>query len=342
METKNTLNRRTELDFLRLAAFLGVVGLHVGSSVWKDLALWTSSWLGATLLRVTWPVPMFVMLSGRFLLDPERTSRLGQYIARLAVAFVFWGIVYQLYYLAVDWGAFDWKRFAAGVFTGAYHMWYLWMLLGLYLLTPLLRKIAEDRGLTRYFLMLHIFWQCFSYLLTAVPKVGNTLSQALLHLDLSLVGGFSGYCLLGYALSRWQPTAREKYSLYGLGLACWAISVLGNLIITQRTGVNSEFFTSYPSPLLIPQAAAVFVLFEKDLTIPGQMEKLAGFAGKYGFGAYLCHALVNEWTVRQVGKEALSAHPLLLIPVLTLVVAAVSFALSWLLQKLPKIGHYIA
>ena len=345
MDEKAGLKHRwTELDLLRLAAQLCVVGLHVGSSVWKDLPLWTAPWLAATLLRATWAVPVFVMLSGRFLLDPDRTPRLGRYIARIAAAFAFWGVIYQLYYLAVDWGRFDGKRFAAGVFTGAYHMWYLWMLLGLYALTPLLRRIAGDRHLTEYFLLLHILWQCLSYFVPELPKVGNTVSRVLPHLNLSFAGGFPGYYLLGYYLHVWQPKPKQKRRLYELALLCWGICILGNLILTRKNGVNSEFFTSYPSPLLIPQTAAVFVLFEKDLANvhwKNWVRKLAAFAGRYGFGAYLSHALVNEFVVLAVGKRALAADPLLWIPVLTLAVTAVSFGFSWLLRKLPKMGEYI-
>lgn len=336
--------RQTALDLLRLLALLCVVGLHVGSSVWDELPLWTAPWLGVTLLRFTWAVPVFVMLSGRFLLEPERTLYLGRYVRRVLAAFVFWGVVYQLYYLAADWAQFDWKRFVSGVFTGAYHMWYLWMLLGLYALTPLLRKIAEDRRLTGYFLLLHILWQCFSYFVPEVPKVGNTVAAVLPYFDLSFVGGFSGYYLLGFYLHQWQPEKHQKRRLYGLALLCWVISAAGNLLITWKTGINSEFFTSYASPLLIPQAAAIFVLFEKDGECVCQKKwarKLANAAGSHGFGAYLAHALVNEWVVRGVWKAALADHPLLWLPVLTLMVTAVSFAISWLLRKLPKIGKYI-
>ena len=346
MDEKAGLNhRRTELDLLRLTALLCVVGLHVGSTVWKELPLWTAPWLTATLLRATWAVPVFVMLSGRFLLDPEKTPRLGRYLARVGAALVFWGVVYQLFYLAVDWEHYNWKRFAAGVFTGAYHMWYLWMLLGLYALTPLLRPIAGDRRLTEYFLLLHILWQILSYFVPALPVVGNTVSRVLPYLDLSFAGGFPGYYLLGWYLHAWQPTRKQKRRLYGIALLCWGICILGNLAITRKTGENTEFFTRYPSPLLMIQAAAVFVLFEKDLAQADWavwVRKLAAFAGRYGFGAYLSHALVNAFAVRAVGETALAENPLLWITTLACVVTAVSFGLSWLLGKLPGIGGYIA
>ena len=331
--------RRRELDLLRLAAFLCVAALHIGSAVWKDLPLWTPAWLGATVLRVTWAVPVFVMLSGVFLLDPERTPKLGCSACRVLTAMVLWGLVYQLSYLSQDLAGYNWRRFAAGVFTGAYHMWYLWMLLGLYALTPLLRKIAEDVRLTGYFLGLHVLWQSLCYFLPLVPVGANTVQSVLQQVDLAFVEGFPAYCLLGFCLHRWQPDRWQKRRLYGLAVLCYGISIAGNLALTWKTGVNSELFTSYRCPLLMPRAAAVFVLFEKDLVEIAEKDwagKITDFVGKYGFHAYLSHALFIEFAVKTLGKDALAAAPLLWIPVLTAAVAVMSFGLSWGLEKLRK------
>lgn len=336
--------RQRELDLLRMAAFFTVAGLHVISSIWSVLPLWTPQWLIATLLRATWAVPVFVMISGRFLLDPERQPRLARYAARVLTALIFWGLIYQLYYLAADWENYNWRRFGAGIVTGAYHMWYLWMLLGLYLLTPILRKIASDRKLTAYFLLLHIFWQGGTWLAGLLPIGGSTATTVLNHLDLSPVGGFSGYFLLGFQLHRWQPNRMQKRRLYAMALLAWGISLAGNLLITYKTGINSEYFTSYQSPLLMVSAAAVFVLFEKDLASARWRpwaEKLAAFAGHYGFGAYLAHALVNEWAGK-VFADALMTAPWVWIPVVTMLVAAGSYGAAWLLSRLPKFGKYIA
>lgn len=341
--------RQTELDILRFLALLCVASLHVNSSVWSSMALWSADWLAATLMRTTWAVPVFVMISGRFFLDPEWeiSPRLlfKKYIPRILIALLFWGVVYQLYYLAVDWPEADWKRFAAGIVTGAYHMWFLWMLLGLYAVTPLLRKIAEDQKLSAYFLLLHVISQCLDYYVRALPLVGNTAAVVLEKLQLRFVAGYSGYYLLGYCLHRWQPTKRQEWTLYAAGAVSALLSLAGNLLITAKTGENSEFFTNYQSPSMMVQAGALYLFFLKRLSKVDwkiRTRKLFSATAKYGFGAYLAHALVNEFVVAFVGRENLAAHPLVLMPVCAVVVTAISFALAAALRKLPRLGKFIA
>lgn len=340
------MKRQRELDILRLVCFFQVAALHVNSAVWSGLTLWSTRWLAATALRCTWAVPVFVMLSGRFFLDPERdisSGLLGKKILRLLAAMLFWGVVYQLYYLSRDFANFNWKRFAAGVVTGAYHMWFLWMLLGLYILTPLLRRIAEDGRLTAYYLLLHTAAQTAWYF--GVPIVGNPLKAVLENLGMEPVLGYSGYFLLGCFLHRREFSRRREGWIYAAGFGSWMISLVGNLAVTAKTGVISEFFTNYRSPLVMLQAGAVFVFFEKrmgKLRWKSWMEKLLEFTAAHGFGAYLCHALVNEYAVALVGKERLAAAPLIWIPLTTCLVAAGSFCLAAWLRKLPKIGKWVA
>ena len=66
-----------------------------------------------------------------------------------------WSSVYTFYY--VKSGAYDGLNIW-GVITqwieGPYHFWYLYAIIGLYALTPLLRKITEDEKKMLYFLVL--------------------------------------------------------------------------------------------------------------------------------------------------------------------------------------------
>ena len=148
------MKRQKEMDLLRLAAFLCVVALHICSGVQEAAALLSPIWLTAQLLRVTWAVPVFVMVSGSFFLQADRAltwkQLWGKYILRLGTAFALWSVVYQLYYLSR--GSVDgWKSLCAGLVDGAYHMWYLWMLAGLYAAVPVLRRrTASTRARTSF------------------------------------------------------------------------------------------------------------------------------------------------------------------------------------------------
>jgi len=320
------MKRETELDLLRLTALLMVMLLHVNSSVWAEISLFTPQWAAATALRQTWAVPVLVMITGRLLLDPDREPKLKKRLARLVSAFGCWSLVYQLYYLAAD-PSLDWKGVLAGLVTGAYHMWYLWMLLGLYAITPLLRSIARDRGLCRLFLGLHLLAGIMTYLVPELPMVGNTLGKVAEMVLPGFLLGYPGLYLLGWYLHKWPP---RKGTAYGAGLGCAVISLLGNLLIAHETGINSEFFTNYLSPTMLPIAGAVFLLFTSQR--PFGKPEFWRRVSRLSLHAYLSHALVNEGVVRLFGKGRLMANPLWMLPA-TALVAAGSFGIAYLIER---------
>lgn len=324
--------REPELDFLRFLALLCVMGLHVCSSVWQQLPLFLPPWLTATVLRQTWAVPVLVMITGRLLLDPEREPGLRKRITRIARVYPVWSVLYQLYYLALRWPNLDWKGFLYGCVTGAYHMWYLWMLLGLYAAVPLLRPIAREKRLCEYFLLLHLLAGVLTYFVPALPFVGNTGKALADMLQAGCFLGYGGLFLLGCYLHRWPP--REGL-VYAAGMVSAVVSFLGNLALARKTGANSEFFTSYLAPTMLPVAGAVFTLFTRRVRV-----KLPRRLAELSLGAYLCHALVNEGVVWLMGKKILMAQPLWMLPA-TALVAAGSYGLAYVFKKLPVLSKFL-
>ena len=61
-----------------------------------------------------------------------------------------------------------------------------------------------------------------------------------------------------------------------------------------------------------------------------------------GFGAYLIHALFINIVTDFIGVEFQTGNPLFWIPVLTVLVAALSLACAAVIRKIPKIGTFIA
>ena len=96
--------RQTELDILRFFSLFFVIVLHVTSSAWGKMSIMSNDWIQTTVWRATWPVPIFVMISGRFFLDQTREVTIKKifckYIKRLIIAFFLWSAVYQIFYAA--------------------------------------------------------------------------------------------------------------------------------------------------------------------------------------------------------------------------------------------------
>ena len=99
------MKRDAGLDWLRFAALIAVMGLHVSSSVWSRMEIGTAGWLFATLLRQTWAVPVLVMVTGALLLDPDREPNIHKRLHRIGVAYLPWSVAYQLYYFILRGGS---------------------------------------------------------------------------------------------------------------------------------------------------------------------------------------------------------------------------------------------
>ena len=95
METK-TVERNWGLDLLRILAAFTVVMLHVSPQAYLDVDIASAPWnvMNAITGLCCWNVSAFFMLSGAFLLAPQKAistrTLYRKNIARLAAAFVFW------------------------------------------------------------------------------------------------------------------------------------------------------------------------------------------------------------------------------------------------------------
>lgn len=145
--------RQTELDIMRFLATLAVIMIHVCGGTVDTIPVITPAWvfLNSRRAAVTWDVPVFTMIFGRFFLDENRNITLrdifGKYLKRLILAFVVWSAVYQAYYVihsaAVGSANLNIIGIVSEWIAGAYHLWYLCMLAGLYILTKFIRSISR-------------------------------------------------------------------------------------------------------------------------------------------------------------------------------------------------------
>ena len=99
------------LDAARWLAAVAVVMLHGAATVVSDPAAYGSGAPGwrptCTTPAARWCVPVFVMISGALLLDPERPQDARRFysrrVARICAPLLFWTLFYLLWRTALDW-----------------------------------------------------------------------------------------------------------------------------------------------------------------------------------------------------------------------------------------------
>ena len=346
--------RQTELDILRCLALCAVITVHlVGGGRSQMLSVYTSEWLVLNCYYAisTWQVPIFVMISGRFFLDEGRSLSIrdlfGKYIKRLVIAFAVWSLGYQLFALliCVLSGQPYYQNifgFLHGCMVGEYHLWYIYMQIGLYLLTPFLRKLAEDRVLTRYYLALFFVFSFLESYGKYLPGVGNALAVILDKSQIHFVLGYAGYYLMGYYLYRYPLSRRKEILLYAAGAAMLVFSCVSTTLYARSIGQYTNWFVEYLMPSTIIEAAAIFTFFVKrvsKISFSGKTVRVFALFTELSFGAYLVHALVQKYVI--AAGLTPNDHPLVMTPLVTVLICAISLLLSFLIRKIPKVGKLI-
>jgi len=353
MQTKSARNRILYLDVLRIMAVFCMMMLHVCASKWYDTPVESFNWnvLNFYDSAVRFCVPVFVMISGSLFLNPEREITLsGLYrknILRILLAFIFWSALYAIV------GNLDglahptadvFKEIGKEFILGRYHLWFLYMIAGLYIVTPFLRKICTDRKLAVYFCILSFIFTFLANLLLLIPSLQSGMDAIQKKLNLFLVLGYTGYYVGGFLLHSSSVSRKNRRLIYCLG----AVSILFTVILTSfisiKEGKPYEGLYSYLLPTTLFTAAAVFLFFKKHAPHSVFLEKHAAMItgiSKLTFGMYLVHDFLITFFTKVLGFTAVSFMPVFAVPLLTICVFICSYLVSYLFSKIPVLKDFV-
>lgn len=343
------MKRQTELDILRLLATLAVIMTHLCGGLVKSLNIYSFNWTFLNCLRsaVTWDVPIFVMISGSLLLKPSKNITFRdiyqKYIKHIVICFCFWSAVYQILYCCIGDNSLNWKGVLSQFLIGPYPFWYLFMLAGLYMITPFLKRFIEDKKMLEYFLLLFILSEFVANYGVNLPYVGGTITEIFNKSMFHFTLGFTGYYLLGYYLVTYNVTDKAEKILYVFGIFFAVFSCAGTTLHSRCQGVYSEWFSKYLMPNVIIESAALFVFFTKrgkNMKISIRLRTALKNMSTCGMGVYLIHALIIE-VLNLIGITVVSVSPFVMVPVLTIAVYIVSLIAIKLIRKIPFIGKKI-
>lgn len=208
---------------------------------------------------------------------------------------------------------------------------------------PFLRKFTDDKRLLQYFIVLFIAFSFFTNYSTAIPVIGNIidtiLGKALFHFAL----GFTGYYILGYYISQYGVSLKWEIIIYVLGAVGVLVSCVGTTVQSRVQGEYNEWFSKYLMPNVIFESMAIYTLFAKRISkiqFSSKTVKLFAKLTQLGFGVYLTHALIID-ILNLMHINICTYSTFLMIPLLTVVVYALSLIVTFLIRKIPHIGKII-
>jgi len=340
------------LDLLRAIACLSVVMIHVSADFVTRGTKGPDFWLGNLMDSVSRAgVPLFVMISGALMLDEgyefTRKKWLG-HIGRMAAFYVVWSTVYCLIYRVWGLVARGEKVRILGavmqVVSGHYHLWFVPMIIGLYLLVPLFRLWVKEKNVraVEYFLLLSAVTAfVIPQVMTILVHENKALSpiQTLLdNMNMQYTAGYTMYFVLGWYLNR---GIRRRKIVCGLGVAGVCMTFAGTYAASVLLKMKTYPFYENNTVNVLMYSAAIFVLcrtwFEHARKPDGMMQKSVGWIGKYSLGIYAVHVFFIDELMGVFGQ----LHAAVAIPLIFVLTMAASGLASMIFHKIPLLKKIV-
>ncbi len=318
-------------------------------------------------------VPLFVMITGALLL-PVRGDASTFYkkrIPRVFYPFLIWSVLYNLFpwitgllglnpQIILDFFPYAGEEVMQQSFSVsleyilmipfnfsilAVHMWYIYLLIGLYLYLPVFSAWVEKAS-ERAKLMFLLAWGLTLLLPYYYQFVSNYLWGTCSWNSFGMLyafAGFNGYLLLGHYLKNLEWSLKKTLAIgipmFAVG---YAVTFLGFRHITalpEYTDEMLELFFTYCSLNVVMMTIPVFMLAKKVKVNSERMKKALANLTVCGFGIYMIHYFFTGPSV--VLMRAINMPIGLQIPVAAILAFAVSWGLVWLIYRAGKVAKYI-
>ncbi len=347
-------NRIIYADILRVLATFAVMIIHVSATNYAQLEPNTYEWniLNIYDSLARWCVPMFAMLSGMFFLNTNRPLTMKKLytknIYRVVLALIVWGFIYQVYkgflnhtidrYFLLD-------TFLV-IFQGKthYHLWFLYMILGLYLITPILRtfmKSATKKDIEYFLVISFIFTSLLPTLNHFEPF--HLVAPFFIKFDVNLVLGYTIYFIMGYYLATYELSAKTKKWLYILGVIGILATIVGTRILSLEKGAPDTFLYYYLRANVFFTPVALFLFgkeFLQKIRLGERSLKIISILSTYSFGMYLVHDMIRTILMR-FGIDNLLFNQIFSVPIIAVMIFIISFIITHFIRKIPYFGERI-
>ena len=267
------------IDILRIFAFVFIVMLHTLNRQY-GLTVWMS---GYAVISIG--VNLFIMISGYLL--PDKTETVKEFFRKrfcsILPLFIIFNIIYIFFYN---------HSFITIKKISAPHFWYIYMILGLYLLTPWLRKVLQyAEKETFYVVVLWFLCNVFNPYMQffRFPKIPFS------HFPIT---GFIGYYILGYYLKKYRYKLEKIpfICVIGVYITGFLISVLSTKYVLVTTGNRiSDFFDKNSLGTFFMSVS--FFIFWIKFNFKNR-NKVIRMISDSTYFAYLIHIIILHYVIK--------------------------------------------
>ena len=348
-------NRIVFLDWLRVIACFMVMVVHSSECVYSndysfsfpsELGRWSVCLINGFVRPA---VPLFLIASA-YLLIPLRTDTktfFRKRFMRVVIPFVIWLLIYAV--LPGLWGEFsneEVKNNLSHIFINfiprASHLWFIYMLLGIYLIMPVLSPWLErvSRREEEVFLGIWLFTTLFWH---AHEIFGDVFGECWWNPYplFYYVSGYVGYVVMAHYIRKYLDWSTKK-TLY-IAMPCFLVGYLfcigsfytRSFTVEEVRQLELSWQTTSIAPVLMSFGA--FMLIRKITCARARIYKAICDVSAMSYGMYLMHMLILPYVFG-------ICNPVMSPPLAIFATAIITYVVCYIIAKLIslfKFGKYI-
>jgi surface polysaccharide O-acyltransferase-like enzyme len=340
------------MDALRVISALSVVLIHAVNPVsFSYTFVPASAWWLSNVLNVIGraSVPLFVMLSGALLLSPSRQQEpaslmFKKRLLRIIVIYLLWSAIYFLWRATGLHQTLSYEVVLDSLLAGTpgEQLYFLPLIAGLYIVTPLLRAAIWSLPLR------HVWWYTgIAVLMSAVWQyIGSLPGHAPSYNVINQFVPFVGYYLLGFTLTQtsYRPPRWVIWTLYLAGIAIPSLATY--LFVSRTIPVPTPYYMyDFLNPFIVAQATGAWLIAqryyprfsERYPSIHRWIHLVAGAT----LGLYLIHLIVLQYVARYIISFPAASHPLTYLAVQVGLAGPIALLIALLLTRTPGIRKLV-
>lgn len=286
-------DREVYFDYLRVLAVILVILAHSCSPMvdladagWKRLVLVCGLSLGLCCNL------LYVMLSGALLLNSGKntTESVAAFYIRRASKVIIPLIAYYLLLLSLNGEVHflpprnigsSFKRIVTGAPDVGPHLWLIYTIVALYLVTPFFRVMAQHMSDRLLFSMAAVIL-VLNMLTTYLPLFGMTFGAA------TFLAGWEGVFLLGYIIIRQNRLAGASRRNHVMMIAAAVSYIVMCVVVYMDSAHMNHVYGS--TPTMVIASAGIFALFaDRKDRFKGRANVLVRLCSKYSYSIILIH-----------------------------------------------------
>lgn len=217
-------------------------------------------------------------------------------------------------------------------------MWYLYMIIGLYLITPFLKTFIkkENSDIIKIYLIIAIIVQFIEPILNILSTTWPLIEYIINFIkkfQLEFFTGYTSYYILGWYIT--NNTIIHKKTYYLLGILSYLLVLIYINITGDYLSISSNI-----NILVLTYSSVIFIFINngKRYSLSQTTTKLIITLSTLSFGVYIIHPFIMDILI---SLWHYSTNPLLYITISFILVISISYLCCNILAKIPYLHKLI-